>query len=194
MKLMYITEKAANQLAEEYYIENGKKIKKLVDNILFKLKFIDIDPDDFYSLASEIFTDALKRYDGKQNFEAFLYSCLTNKFKSEMTRRNRYKRKADKMSISLDTPIRDNENSTIGDTIADKFTIEQEFFESREEGYSSKVLLYLERLSKSQKEILRLTIAGYLPSEIREELHMTEKQYCDNYAAIHSYRNVSILF
>ncbi len=194
MKLMYITEKAANQLAEEYYIENGKKIKKLVDNILFKLKFIDIDPDDFYSLASEIFTDALKRYDGKQNFEAFLYSCLTNKFKSEMTRRNRYKRKADKMSISLDTPIRDNENSTIGDIIADKFTIEQEFFESGEEGYSSKVLLYLERLSKLQKEILRLTIAGYLPSEIREELNMTEKQYYDNYAAIHSYRNVSILF
>ncbi len=194
MILMYISKDEAEKLAEEYYRNEQRKIRRLVDNILFKLQYKDIDPVDFYSLANEIFIDVLKRYDGKQNFEGFLYSCLLNKFKTEMTKRNRKKRQADKMAISIDTPIGDNENSTIGDIIADKSTIEKELFEKGEEGYSKKMLLYLSRLSVIQKEMLRLTIAGYLPNEIREELHMTEKQYCDNYAAIHSYRNVSVLF
>ena len=34
-----------------------------------------------------------------------LYSCLSNRIKTEVTRRNREKRKADLNSVSLDTPI-----------------------------------------------------------------------------------------
>ncbi len=181
------------QIINSYYENEAKKLHIVVDRILFKLKF-DVDNEDFYSLANEVFVDVLRRYDKNQNFDGFLYSCLTNKFKTEMTRRNRYKRQANRMSISIDTPIGDSENSTIGDIIADKSTIEKEIFEEKEEGYSKKMLLYLSRLSDVQKEMLRLTIAGYLPCEIKKELHMTEKQYCDNYAAIHSYRNVSVLF
>lgn len=98
------------------------------------------------------------------------------------------------MSISIDTPVGDDENSTIGDMIAGDLTIEREIFDQNEEGYSKRMLLYLSRLSDLQKEVLRLNIAGYLPGEIREELHMSEKEYADCYAAIHSYRNVSILF
>ena len=78
--------------------------------------------------------------------------------------------------------------------IADEFTIEKEIFERNEEGYSKRMLLYLNRLSALQKEVLRLDIAGYLPNEIKEELHINEKQYVDCRAAIHSYRNVSVLF
>ena len=98
------------------------------------------------------------------------------------------------MSISIDTPIGDDENSTIGDIIADILTVEKIFFEENEESYSKRMLLYLSRLSDIQKEMLRLNIAGYLPGEIREELHMSEKEYNDCFAAIHSYRNVSVLF
>ena len=178
-----------------YYANNARKLHKVVDKILLKFGGLsNKDLDDFYSLANEVFWDAMKRYDDAQSFDAFLYSCLLNKIKTEMTKRNREKRKADRMSISIDTPIGDDENSTIGDTIADKVTIEKEIFEGREEGYSKKMLLYLSRLSNLQKEVLRLNIAGYLPGEIREELHMSEKEYADCYAAIHSYRNVSVLF
>ncbi len=181
------------QIINLYYQNEARKLHSLVDKILFKLKF-DVDNEDFYSLANEVFVEALSRYDGKQDFDGFLYSCLTNKFKTEMTRRNRHKRQAEKMAISIDTPIEDEEDCTIGDMIADKFTIENELFEKREDGYSKRMLLYLSKLSVIQKEMLRLTIAGYLPGEIREELHITEKQYCDNFEAIHSYRNVSVLF
>lgn len=183
------------QILITYYEDNAKKLHKVVDKILQKFGGLsDKDLDDFYSLANEVFVDVMKRYDYTQSFDGFLYSCLLNKIKTEITRRNREKRKADRMSISIDTPIGDEENSTIGDMIADKFTIEKQLFEENEEGYSRRMLLYLDRLSNLQKEVLKLNIDGYLPNEIREELHISEKQYADCYAAIHSYRNVSVLF
>ena len=178
-----------------YYEDNAKKLHKVVDKILLKFGGLsDKDLDDFYSLANEVFVDVMRRYDNSQSFDGFLYSCLANKIKTEITRRNREKRKADRMSISIDTPIGDDENSTIGDMIADSFSIERELFDEKEEGYSKRMLLYLSRLSNLQKEVLRLSIAGYLPGEIREELHISEKQYVDCNEAIHSYRNVSVLF
>lgn len=183
------------QILNIYYANNAKKLHKTVDRILLKFGGLSgSDMDDFYSLANEVFVDAMRRYDGSQSFDIFLYACLFNKIKSEMTRRNREKRLADRMSISIDTPVGDDENNTIGDLIADGFSIEKEIFEKDEGGYSRKMLLYLSRLSNLQKEVLRLNIAGYLPGEIREELHINEKQYADCYAAIHSYRNVSVLF
>lgn len=182
------------QILNIYYVDNAKKFRRMVDKILLKFGGLsDKDLDDFYSLANEVFVDVIKRYDSSQIFETFLYSCLLNKIKTEMTRRNREKRKADRMSISIDMPIADGENSTIGDMIADKFTIEKQLFEENEENYSQRMLCYLNRLSDLQKEVLRLNIAGYLPGEIREELRISEKQYADCYAAIHSYRNVSVL-
>lgn len=177
-----------------YYENNAKRLCDMVDKILLKLHFTDIDKNDFYSLANEIFMYAVRDYDVSKSFDGFLYSCLYKKFCSEMTWRCRKKRKGEKIDISIDTPFKDDENYTIGDMIADDFTIEKELFDKNEEGYSQRMLKYLSKLSSLQKEILRLSIAGYLPSEIREELHITEKQYADCYAAIHSYRNVSVLF
>ena len=179
-------------IINSYYKNNAKKLHNMVDRILFQLRF-DVDNEGFYSLANEIFVDALNRYDGKQDFDGFLYSCLVNKFKTEMTRRNRYKRQADRMSVSIDTPIGDKENSTIGDLLADKDTIEKIFFEEREETYSDKMKNYLGRLSILQREVLRLISIGFEPNEILAELHINKKQYEDCYNAIHSYRNVSIL-
>lgn len=175
-----------------YYANNAQKLHNMVDKILFRLRF-DVDNEDFYSLANEIFVDVLKRYDESQSFDGFLYSCLCNKFKTEMTRRNRQKRQADKKSISINVSIGDDGNSTIGDMLADKSTIEKYFFEEKKEGYSKEMCQYLSRLSLLQKEVLHLTSIGFMPSEIIEELHINKKQYEDCYAAIHSYRNVTIL-
>ena len=178
-------------LVDLYFKNDGKVLYGLIDKVLFKLKF-DVEKSDFYSLGSEIFLDVLCRYDETQDFNGFLYSCLMNKFKTEMTRRNRQKRQGDNNSISIDTPIGD-ENFTIGDTISSKSTIEKEFFEEREESYSKEMRRYLGRLSNLQKEVLRLISIGFMPSEILEELHINQKIYEDCYQAIHSYRNISVL-
>ena len=177
-----------------YFENNAKKLNNMVDKILFKLHFMDVDKNDFYSLANEVFMYTVRDYEPPKPFDGFLYSCLYKKFCSEMTRRRREKRKADRMSISIDTPLSDDKNLTLGDTIADDFDVEKEILEEDEEEYSGKMLLYLSKLSNLQKEVLKLNIAGYLPNEIREELHINEKEYADCYAAIHSYRNVSVLF
>mgnify|MGYP002427408136 CR=1 FL=1 len=182
------------QILMTYYENNAKKLHKMVDKILRKFYEIpDKDKDDFYSLANEVFADVLRRYDHSKDFDVFLYSCLCNKIASEIKRIYREKRKADRMSVSIDMPIGDDEDITIGDMIADKFTVEKELLERDEEGYSRKMLLYLSRLSSLQKKALKLSTAGYLPNEIKEELHISEKQYTDCFSAIRSYRNVSVL-
>ena len=179
---------------EYYYANNAKKLREMVDKIIIKLHFRNVDNTDFYSLANEIFLQVINNYDENQDFNGFLYSCLVNKFKTEMTRRNRQKRQCDNNSISIDTPIgHEDGNFTIGDTILSKSTIEKELFEEREDGYSKEMCSYLSRLSPLQREVLRLISIGFIANEIIEELHITQKQYDDCYSAIHSYRNISIL-
>ena len=175
-----------------YYEDNAKKMRTMIDKILFRLKF-NVDNEDFYSLGNEVFLDVLNRYDGKQDFDGFLYSCLVRRFKTEMTRRNRYKRQADRMAISIDSPVGEDENMTLSDIIADKDTIEKIFFEENEDTYSAEMQRYLSRLSILQREVLRLISIGFNPNEILTELHINKKQYDDCYNAIHSYRNISIL-
>ena len=58
----------------------------------------------------------------------------------------------------LDAPIGDEENFTLGETIANDFTIEKELFERDEKEYSEKMLLYLSRLSDLQKEIFKVKL------------------------------------
>lgn len=201
-----------NSIVKTYYENNAKRLCNMVDKILLKLHFVDVDKNDFYSLANEIFMYAVRDYDSSSPFDNFLYSCLYKKFCTEMTNRTRDKRctktkiqeKNEKGEIvekiviipdlSLYTPLGDDENSTVGEIIADEVTIEKQLFEKKEDGYSERMLTYLSRLSTLQKEVLKLNIAGYRPNEIRKELHISEKQYADCYAAIHSYRNVSVLF
>lgn len=196
-----------------YYENNAKKLHTMVNQIFYRKYggIQDKDMDEFYSVANDVFFDIVKnnRYDSsKGEFDGFLYRALSLAFIDEFKRQNSDKRatkielvngdgKVIQMILSdiyLDTPIDKDGNSTLGDVIPDSFDIEKEIFEGKEEMYSEKVQLYLSRLSNIQREVLRLIIDGYLPNEIREELHITKKQYADCYAAIHAYRNVSILF
>ena len=203
-------------LVDTYFENEGKKLYSMIDKILFKLKF-DVEKSDFYSLGSEIFLDALCRYDETQDFNGFLYSCLMNKFKTEMTRRGRNKRcckiiveENDNGEVTyVEKIIRDDslnreisssrhskdisENYTLGDMIADKKTVESEIFEEKEDGYSKEMCKYLSRLSNLQMKVLHLISIGFMPSEILEELHINQKMYEDCYNAIHSYRNTAVL-
>lgn len=179
-----------------YYADNAKKLYKKVDKILTKFGGVsNKDYDYFYVVASDLFTAICLEdsYDPqKGDFDKFLSSCLLSKIKSEMTKRNREKRKADRMSVSIDKAIGEDETITIGDTIADDFDMEKEIL-GEEDRYSQKMILYLSKLSNLQKEVLKLNAEGYIPKEIREKLHINEKQYSDCYAAIRSYKNTKCI-
>ncbi len=185
-----------SDILNSYYADNAKKLHKTVDRILCRFGGLSgKDTDDFYSLANEVFADAMKRYDYKQSFDGFLYSCLSNKIMTEITRRNREKRKADRMCVSLDTPVGDEDGLTIGNMIADSFDTFEEV--SRRQGngqYRDKIQQYISRLSNQQVNILNLLIDGYRPGEIQRILEISPTEYADNMQTMRSYENIKVLF
>ena len=181
------------QILDTYYTDNARKLHRVVDRILSKFGGITYkDTGDFYSLANEVFVDAIRRYDETQSFDGFLYSCLSNKIMSEITRRNREKRKADRMCISLDAPVGDKDGLTIGDILTDDFDIEKEIF-GEISAVTSKLEKYLAMLSRKQRALLELLSYCYRAAEIQKILHMTQKEYADTLEGIHSYEKIRIL-
>ena len=184
------------QILNAYYADNAKKLHRVVDRILSKFGGLTYkDTDDFYSLANEVFADVLKRYDCEQSFDGFLYSCLSNKIMSEITKRNREKRKADRMSISLEVTNDKGEDYSLLDCLASDFDTFEEASKCQENGqYQDKVQQYISRLSNQQVNILNLLIDGYKPFEIRRILEISKNEYVNNLRIMRSYINVKILF
>ena len=181
------------QILDTYYTDNARKLHRVVDRILSKFGGLTYkDTGDFYSLANEVFVDAIRRYDETQSFDGFLYSCLSNKIMSEITRRNREKRKADRMCISLDAPVGDIDGLTIGDILTDDFDIEKEIF-GEISAVTSKLEKYLAMLYRKQRALLELLSYCYRAAEIQKILHMTQKEYADTLEGIHSYEKIRIL-
>lgn len=185
-----------SDILDSYYADNAKKLHKVVDRILSKFGGLsNKDTDDFYSLANEVFAEIMTRYDYEQSFDGFLYSCLSNKIMTEITRRNRQKRTADRMAISFDVARENGEECSLLDLIPSDFDTFEEVAKRQERGqYQDKVQRYISRLSNLQVNILNLLIDGYKSYEIRRVLEISEKEYADNIQIMRSYENVKILF
>ena len=179
-----------------YYADNAKKLHRIVDGILSKFGGLsNKDKDDFYSLANEVFADIMKKYDDSQSFDGFLYSCLSNKIMSEITRRNREKRKADRMAISFDMSNESGEGCCLLDFIPSEFDTFEEVARRQEIGqYRDKVQQYISRLSNQQVNILNLLIDGYKPNEIQMILEISSTEYAEDLKIMRSFENVKILF
>lgn len=184
------------QILDTYYTDNAKKLHRVVDRILSKFGGLTYkDTGDFYSLANEVFTDAIKRYDGEQSFDGFLYSCLSNKIMSEISKRNCEKRKADRLSISVNATNNKGEDYSLLDCIPSDFDTFEEVSRHQENGkYQDKVQCYISKLSNQQVNILNLLIDGYKPFEIRQILDLSSKEYADNMQIMRCYENVRVLF
>ena len=182
------------QILNKYYAKNARKLHEMVDKILIKFGGIsDKDRDDFYSLANEVFVDTMRRYDQEQSFDSFLYSCLSNKIKTEMTRRNRYKRKADRMSVSIDTPVGDGESVTLGDMIASDIDVEKEVLREDTDTSGEHIERYLSSLSKIQRKIIELKMRNVEVNRIKEKLGLTDKQYVSHMKQAIQYEHIRLL-
>lgn len=192
---MELTEKQLETI--EYYCGNNMAKLRQLSYPLF-IKFGGITPkdyDEFYSEANNTIIGVIKMYDNSKggNFEGFLISCLSRKFKTLMTRRNRNKRFADRICSSLDAPIGDENGTTLAEVIPAPFYLENELNEEIGISSGGKMEKYLDQLSKKQKDIAIHLSEGYKPPEIRDLLHITEKEYSDCMMAIKSYKNIKIL-
>lgn len=182
----------------DYYCGNNMaRLRQIAYPIFTRFGGISAkDYDEFYSEANRTVWSAAAAFDDSkgEDFEKFLKGCLSRKFKTLMTRRNRNKRVADRMCTSLDTPIGDENGTTLADMLPAPFDLETTVID--EIGISSEDRMgqYLRRLSKKQREIATLLSEGYKAPEIREILHMSEKDYLNHMSMIRSYDNISIFF
>lgn len=184
-----------DKILDGYYKDNAQKLRAIVDKLLRDFGGISQkDYDDFYSLANAVFAGALKQYDAARDFDGFLYSCLSNRIKTEITRRNRIKRRADMTAISIDTPIGGEIGATIGDTLQSEFDITKEI--DRETGLfrDDKVVRYLDRIPVRTRQILEMKMESIPASDIKKILKLSDKDYERYYRQARFFDYTSILF
>ena len=187
--------KQLEETINNMYQNNGRKIHQMCNKRLRRFGGLaQKDYDDFYSAANEACTMAMGTYEeNKGSFEGYLYRTIQFAIIEEIQKRNRYKRKTERLCISIDIPVGEDESCTLGDLLIDSFDMEKAVFgEEIEEG--SKIERYLSRLSRCQRKIVELLAASYEAAEIQKTLHITQKEYIDAMTTIRSYENIKILF
>ena len=175
----------------EYYCKNNNKELKRVSNNIITKYFAWIpqkDYDDFYSIAGEVLWGCCQHYDSDKGaqFETYLINCLTKKFKTRITYMNRQRRNNGNQDASLDALIEDKDTCLV-DVVASEDKVEID-------SYSDKMIAYLKRLSKLQKEVLFAMAEGFSNDEIKIKFSISAKELSDICAALRSYRNVSLLY
>jgi len=168
--------------------ETWRNIKNRVILPLWNGKFKNLyevaklDYDDFESLAGYELSKAINNFNPeKSNLLTFSTKIISNKAMTELRDcTQREKRKALYLSENIDT---------LDNAFADDM-----FKNTEDDSLSDKMTRYLGRLSKLQREILYAISEGYSSKEIIAGLNITPKEMTEAWAAIKSYRNVSILF
>ena len=181
------------------YCENEmRRLKNMSRSIFtrFNIPLSESDHDDFFSIANLTLWQAYNAFDPDLgvSFGAFLYSCLKRKFASEVKKRYREKRLADRNAVSLDASLDEEEGCNLYELIPSDFDVFEEMMETQEGGqYQNKVQNYISRLSRRQVDMLNLLIDGYRPAEIRQILEITPVEYSDSLKVMRSYENVKFL-
>lgn len=202
------------QIINTYYANNAKKLHTVINQIFVKHYggILGKDIEEFYGVGSDVIMDIVwnRRYDSsKGDFDGYIYRAILFAIKDEYKRRYRDKRvfkvegiddKGNKIKIpiadvSLDAPIKEGENITIGDTLQSDFTMDSALFGimGYKEEYSPEMKEYLGKLSKIQVKVLELIADNYTPEEIKTTLHIDSKLYADCIAAIRAYKNIKCI-
>ena len=110
-----------------------------------------------------------------------------------MTRRNRYKRKAERMTVPIDMPMSDNDGITLADKIASNIDIEKEVLEGMAESKNEKMEGYLDSLSQIQRKIIEMKMQNIEVFTIKKKLKLTDKQYSFHMRQITQYEHIRLL-
>ena len=180
------------QYVDFYCGNENKELKKIVNPILIK-NFAWIpqkDFDDFYSIASQVVWDCEQKFDSKKvrtkKFKSFVSTCIHNKIKTHITYMNRDKRMMKDedgnplYNVSLDTPINEEDNSTISDYLSAKCNIEDDII-----GDSNDIVENcLNCLPITQRKIIEFKMEGVPVEEIKEKLNLSNSEYENHMKAI----------
>lgn len=186
---------------EFYYRDNAKQLRALVRSILSRKfgRVLGKDLDEYYSAANHAFAEIAcrKTYDpNKGDRDGYLYGALSRALCEEWKRQNCGKRKqraairdeagevavgrdgkpkwAYLEDVSLDAPIDGADGPSLGETLWSGDRADVCLEGSLEGGAAGK---YLERLSKTQRQIAIRKMEGVPASVIKRELGLSDKRY-----------------
>ena len=155
-----MTTEEQNRLANLYYENGAKKIRKMIDRILLRFGGLsDKDKDDFYSIGNETFVMALNAYEngGDASFNTYLYNNILNRFKSEMTKRNAKKRSAE--------------------IVYDCEGLVTSMFSYDDVEAEAMILYSVDHLEPEEKVIFSMKIGGWTDAEIRKETGIPTRRF-----------------
>lgn len=211
-----MTKQEKQQIVEEYHMNEMRKLKKICTPLIYQKGVASMYYDDLYAVASDTLLESIESYDDSKecSFKTYLIGNIKRAYYDWTRDQRRFKRcnlteerdeegelvkdKNGKQKyvvipdISMDASTEDGFD--LLEKIPSSFKLEECLPE--EIGYSSedKWEKYLSRLSKKQRKIAIFLSEGYKAFEIREFLHMTEKEYAEHMSIIKAYENISIIF
>ena len=154
-----------------YGANNSEKLRQLSDVIIGKQFpwLPQMHYDDFYSIAGEVLWKCVQRFDYSKgaSFETYLIGCLMRKFKTRITYMNRKSRNNGNAVMSLEKLINEEDDTTFGETVADKPPVE----------ISENTQGYLNGLTKTQKQVAEMIMDGYDFFSIKKEMHLSDRRF-----------------
>ena len=193
------------EILESYYKvnedkpeESAKKLHTMVDKILSQFGGItDFDKEECYSIANLYISKYIKSqldqniedFD-EDKFNGYMYFGITNKIKTYITRKNRGKRcqivtskEGDKevkqyiYPTSLDNLMTDDGETKYMDAIPSDFDIESSIDVGELLNLGENVIRYISSLGTIQRQIAYLIMQGCNSTEIKDILHISDKEY-----------------
>ena len=205
MECKYLSEQDVINISEEYYKNDCKKLKYIINNVLRKFGGIE-NMDDYYSIGDEIFCNALINFNGKGKFNGYLAMCLQRKLYSAVTSNNRKKRCAYELyrsddgsvatryikDVSLDAAI-ENEETDEKCFLKDIIGREDDYPILSEGLFSKSLIRYIQSLPNKTKVIAHMIMDGLDEEEICEKLSMDSAEYNIHLGIMRLYENKKII-
>lgn len=200
---------------EQLYANDQYRLKQICNKEMMRFGGISQkDYDCFYSRAGLEISVATEHelFDpskGRTPLD-FFTSVIKRAIWKEMTDRNRgkrqnfaeieevdeegniTKRKQFIPTISIDTPIDEENGMTIKDTLQSDFDMDKALSNDIKEYQDESVQLFLDNLSIIQRQIIEMKMEERSVSEIKQKLEISDKEYNDAMSAIKENRLISL--
>ena len=174
--------KISNEELEHYYGNEAKELHRLVRYVVEKNRFnglSETEMDDLYGIATDVFLSTACNWDPKiAKFQTYLVQCLSNKIKSYITAKNRLKRGGGTtLTVSLDETVDEDGDVSRGDLVPSTFNVEDTAIRNyTQEQEKSNAQLYMESLTKTERDIVMMMLGKSSKEEIRLRLHLTDSE------------------
>lgn len=202
-------EKWQIDLINQYCSNNMANLKKICDPLILRKGVCQMEYDELYSDALWVLRESVKSFSRKKecSFKTFLIGNIKRSFYDWTRDRLRWKRcnlktdengKVKKDGSGLPIPVKNipldapnNDGVDWSEKIESSFNIERETkidFDDKDDN----VELFLNSLSKLQKNILLLKMDNTPLEEIKEKLHISDGEYLSEMRSIQKNKKLSL--